>query len=73
MLAFKREGYRKTDVNCADLFETPTFPGFLEAGAEALPRRDNGNGALREQTNIRKGHRLAGLVAFLLPINKFLG
>jgi (S)-2-hydroxyglutarate dehydrogenase len=28
VLAFKREGYRMTDINCADLFETLTFPGF---------------------------------------------
>lgn len=28
VLAFKREGYHKTDVNFADLFETLTFPGF---------------------------------------------
>jgi L-2-hydroxyglutarate oxidase len=28
VLAFKREGYSKTDINCADLFETLTFPGF---------------------------------------------
>ena len=28
VLAFKREGYRRTDINCADLFETITFPGF---------------------------------------------
>jgi (S)-2-hydroxyglutarate dehydrogenase len=28
VLAFKREGYRKTDVNCGDLFEILTFPGF---------------------------------------------
>ena len=28
VLAFKREGYRLTDINCADLFETLTFPGF---------------------------------------------
>jgi L-2-hydroxyglutarate oxidase len=28
VLAFKREGYHKTDINCADLFETITFPGF---------------------------------------------
>jgi L-2-hydroxyglutarate oxidase len=28
VLAFRREGYRKTDINCADLFETLTFPGF---------------------------------------------
>jgi L-2-hydroxyglutarate oxidase len=28
VLAFKREGYHKTDINCADLFEIITFPGF---------------------------------------------
>jgi L-2-hydroxyglutarate oxidase len=28
VLAFKREGYRKADINCVDLFETLTFPGF---------------------------------------------
>jgi len=28
VLAFKREGYCWTDINCADLFETITFPGF---------------------------------------------
>ena len=28
MLASKREGYCRTDINCTDLFETVTFPGF---------------------------------------------
>jgi (S)-2-hydroxyglutarate dehydrogenase len=28
VLAFKREGYSRTDINCADLFETLAFPGF---------------------------------------------
>lgn len=28
VLALKREGYHKTDLNCSDLFETLTFPGF---------------------------------------------
>lgn len=28
VLAFKREGYHKTDFNCADSFETLTFAGF---------------------------------------------
>ena len=28
VLAFKREGYCRTDINCADLFEVLTFPGF---------------------------------------------
>ena len=30
VLAFAREGYRKTDVNIADLAETLTYPGFLK-------------------------------------------
>jgi len=29
VLAFAREGYRKTDVNIPDLAETLTYPGFL--------------------------------------------
>jgi (S)-2-hydroxyglutarate dehydrogenase len=29
VLAFAREGYRKTDVNLTDLAETLTYPGFL--------------------------------------------
>ena len=28
VLAFKREGYRKTDLNCTDLLETLTYRGF---------------------------------------------
>jgi L-2-hydroxyglutarate oxidase len=28
VLAFKREGYCRTDINCTDLFETLTFSGF---------------------------------------------
>jgi (S)-2-hydroxyglutarate dehydrogenase len=28
VLAFKREGYRRTDISCTDMFETLTFPGF---------------------------------------------
>ncbi len=28
VLALKREGYRRTDINFSDLFETLTFPGF---------------------------------------------
>jgi L-2-hydroxyglutarate oxidase len=30
VLAFAREGYRKSNVNFADLFETVTYPGFLK-------------------------------------------
>ena len=29
VLAFAREGYRKTDINLQDLFESLTYPGFL--------------------------------------------
>jgi L-2-hydroxyglutarate oxidase len=29
VLAFAREGYRKTDVNVRDLFESLTYPGFV--------------------------------------------
>jgi L-2-hydroxyglutarate oxidase len=30
VLAFAREGYRKTDVNLRDLWETLSYPGFLK-------------------------------------------
>jgi len=33
VLAFAREGYRKTDVNVGDLWETLTYPGFIKLGA----------------------------------------
>ena len=33
VLAFAREGYRKTDVNVRDLWETLTYRGFLRLGA----------------------------------------
>jgi L-2-hydroxyglutarate oxidase len=33
VLAFAREGYRKTDVNLFDLFESLTYPGFLRLAA----------------------------------------
>ena len=36
VLAFKREGYHKTDVNFADLFETLTFPGFWKLARKHL-------------------------------------
>ena len=32
VLAFAREGYRKTDVNVRDLLEALTYPGFLRLG-----------------------------------------
>ena len=48
VLAFKREGYRRTDINCGDLFEVLTFPGFWKLVPEDLPGRHDGDGALRE-------------------------
>jgi L-2-hydroxyglutarate oxidase len=33
VLAFAREGYRKTDVNLSDLWETLLYPGFIRLGA----------------------------------------
>jgi (S)-2-hydroxyglutarate dehydrogenase len=33
VLAFAREGYRKTDVNVGDLWGTLTYPGFIRLGA----------------------------------------
>jgi L-2-hydroxyglutarate oxidase len=34
VLAFAREGYRKTDINVRDLFESLTYPGFLRMAAK---------------------------------------
>jgi L-2-hydroxyglutarate oxidase len=34
VLAFAREGYRKTDINLRDLFESLTYPGFLRLAAK---------------------------------------
>jgi L-2-hydroxyglutarate oxidase len=34
VLAFAREGYKKTDLNLADLVETLTYPGFLKLAAK---------------------------------------
>ncbi len=34
VLAFAREGYRKTDINLYDLFDSLTYPGFLRMAAK---------------------------------------
>ncbi|MCL4109627.1 UNVERIFIED_CONTAM: hypothetical protein GTU68_061884 [Idotea baltica] len=34
VLAFAREGYRKTDINFGDLFDSLTYPGFLRLAAK---------------------------------------
>ncbi len=36
VLAFAREGYKKTDLNIADLAESLTYPGFFAHGREIL-------------------------------------
>lgn len=36
VLALKREGYRKSDWSCRDLFETLTFPGFWKMARQNL-------------------------------------
>lgn len=36
VLAFKREGYRKTDVSFVDLFETLAFPGFWKMAGKNM-------------------------------------
>ena len=54
VLAFKREGYRRTDINCADLFEILVFSGFWKLARKYY--RDGMTNArlLREQTGIRE-------------------
>lgn len=49
VLAFKREGYRKTDINCADLFETITFPGFWK-----LARKHHREGIMEMMRSVSK-------------------
>ena len=34
VLAYAREGYTKSDVNLAELFESLTYPGFLKVAAK---------------------------------------
>ena len=50
VLAFKREGYRRTDINCADLFETLTFPGFWK-----LARKYYRDGMMEMLRSVSKG------------------
>jgi L-2-hydroxyglutarate oxidase len=55
VLAFKREGYRRTDINCTDLFEIFTFPGFWKMARKHYQHGIMEMVALREQTGIYKG------------------
>jgi L-2-hydroxyglutarate oxidase len=49
VLAFKRQGYPKTDINCADLFETITFPGFWK-----LARKHHRQGMMEMMRSVSK-------------------
>jgi (S)-2-hydroxyglutarate dehydrogenase len=56
VLAFKREGYRRTDINCADLFETLTFPGFWK-----LARKHYRDGIMEMVRSVSKRAFIKGL------------
>jgi (S)-2-hydroxyglutarate dehydrogenase len=56
VLAFKREGYRRTDINCADLFETLTFPGFWK-----LARKHYRDGMMEMARSVSKRIFIKGL------------
>ena len=56
VLAFKREGYRRTDINCADLFETLTFPGFWK-----LARKHYRDGMMEMVRSVSKRTFVKGL------------
>jgi L-2-hydroxyglutarate oxidase len=49
VLAFKREGYYKTDINLTDLFETLAFPGFWK-----LARRHMRDGLMEIYRSLNK-------------------
>lgn len=56
VLAFSREGYRRTDVNCGDLFETLTFPGFWK-----LARKHYRDGIMEMVRSVSKRTTVKGL------------
>lgn len=49
VLAFKREGYCRTDINCKDLFETLTFSGFWK-----LARKHHREGIMEMMRSVSK-------------------
>lgn len=49
VLAFKREGYRRTDINCRDLFEILTFSGFWK-----LARKHHREGIMEMMRSVSK-------------------
>ena len=52
VLAFKREGYKKTDFNLRDFCETMSVPRFLEACPQEFRRRDEGDLSLCKQSRL---------------------
>src|SRR5947208_9747367 len=56
VLAFKREGYSRTDINCADLFETLTFSGFWK-----LARKHYRDGIMEMLRSVSKRAFVKGL------------
>jgi (S)-2-hydroxyglutarate dehydrogenase len=65
VLAFKREGYHKTDVNCADLFETITYPGFWK-----LARRHYRDGIMEMVRSVSKRAFVKNLQRFVPEVNE---
>jgi L-2-hydroxyglutarate oxidase len=65
VLAFKREGYRRTDINCADLFETLTFPGFWK-----LARKYYRDGMMEMVRSVSKRAFVKGLQQLVPEVNE---
>ena len=55
VLAFAREGYRKTDFNLADMAETLTLSRLPQDGGEVLEDRPGRDVAVGEQGGVRQG------------------
>ena len=65
VLAFKREGYRKTDVNLADLLETLTFRGFWK-----LARRHMRDGLMEIYRSLNKKAFVRSLQALVPEVRE---
>jgi len=65
VLAFKREGYHRTDISCADLFETLTFPGFWK-----LARKHYRDGMMEMLRSVSKRAFAKGLQQLVPEVNE---
>ena len=65
VLAFKREGYCRTDINCTDLFETLTFPGFWK-----LARKYYRDGMMEMVRSVSKRAFVKNLQQFVPEVNE---